>query len=205
MLALLLCSCNVQKSTFYGTEDLKTFREGREKEFRNKAESPLKEEDFPVFKGLDYFPTDEQYRVYAKFTRTPDEEYFQMPTSSGDEKKFVKYGELSFQIGGQDLTLNVYQFDKGVLKTIPEYADLMFVPFKDQTSNKETYGGGRYIDIKIPKGGEALLDFNLAYNPSCAYGTDRFNCPIPPPENFLKAEIRAGEKSFFSPGGNEGH
>lgn len=203
--ALLLASCNVQKSTFYGTSDLKTFRDGRDSEFRNKEESPLKEEDFPVFKGLDYFPTDEQFRVNAKFKRTPDEEYFQMPTSSGTEKKFVKYGELSFRIGEQDLLLNVYQFDIEVLKTIPEYADLLFVPFKDLTSNKETYGGGRYIDMKTPMGDEALLDFNLAYNPSCAYGSDRFNCPIPPAENFLKIEIRAGEKSFESPTGTAAH
>lgn len=196
---LFLFSCTAQKQIFYGTEDLQTFREGRDAEFRNKEESPLKEEDFPLFKGLDYFPADERFRVKAKFTRTADETYFEMPTSAGKQKSFVKYGVLSFKIGDEDFALNVYQTDQESLKKYPEYADLLFIPFKDLTSNKETYGGGRYIDIKIPEGEEAVLDFNLAYNPSCAYGSDRFNCPIPPKENFLKTEIRAGEKSFVSP------
>ena len=92
--------------------------------------------------------------------------------------------------------MNVYQADKSVLEKFPEYADLLFVPFKDATNGAETYGGGRYIDVKTPKGNKVILDFNLAYNPSCAYGSDRYSCPIPPKKNFLKIPIKAGEKNF---------
>ncbi len=182
--------------TFYGTTDLGVFREGRDKEFRNKQVSPLKEEDFLTFKGLNYFPEDKKFRVVASFRRTSDERVFQMPTSSGRSQKFVKFGVLSFELEGTQQSLSVYQSDAEVLKQFPEYADLLFVPFKDLTSGKKTYGVGRYIDIKMPAGSEVILDFNLAYNPNCAYGSDKYSCPIPPKENILQVEIKAGEQTF---------
>ena len=182
--------------TFYGSTDVKIFREGRDKEFRSEEESPLKEEDFAGFKGLNYFAEDNKYAVKAKFTRTADEKYFQMPTSSGKSTKFIKYGVLTFKLDGKEYNLSVYQADAELLKKFPEYADLFFVPFKDSTNGKETYGGGRYIDLRLPEKGEVILTFNNAYNPNCAYGSDRYNCPIPPKENFLKVDIKAGEKSY---------
>jgi uncharacterized protein (DUF1684 family) len=182
--------------TFYGSTDIKAFREGRDQEFRDKEESPLKEEDLGQFKGLNYFPVDNAFRVNADFVRTPDEKYFQMPTSSGKTKKFVKYGTVKFKLNGAEHTLNVYQIDKEVLDKFPEYADLLFIPFRDATNKTETYGGGRYIDIRQPKGDTVVLDFNLAYNPNCAYGSDRYNCPIPPRENTLETAIKAGEKRY---------
>lgn len=156
----------------------------------------MKEEDFPKFEGLKYFDEDKKYIVKADFKRTSDEKYFQMPTSSGKSKKFVKYGVLTFKLNGAKYSLAVYQADAEVLKKFPEYADLLFVPFKDLTNGAETYGGGRYIDIKTPKGKKAVLNFNNSYNPNCAYGSDRYNCPIPPKENFLQTEIKAGEKKY---------
>ena len=182
--------------THYGSTDLKTFRDGRDAEFRDKKESPLKEEDFAGFTGLNYFPVDNKFRVKATFTRTPSEKYFQMPTSSGITKKFVKFGILTFKIGGKTLRLSVYQIDKEILTKFPEYADLLFVPFRDLTSRSETYGVGRYIDIKMPRAKSVILDLNLAYNPNCAYGSDKYNCPIPPRENRLDVRISAGEKRF---------
>ena len=182
--------------TFYGSSDIKVFREGRDHEFRDKKESPLKEEDFAGFKGLNYYPEDTSYIVKAKFTRIADEKYFQMPTSSGKMKVFVKYGILKFKVAGKRQTLAVYQVDRATLKKFPEYADLLFIPFRDLTSRTATYGGGRYIDIKKPRGKEVVLDFNLAYNPNCAYGGDKWSCPIPPRENSLSVAIRAGEKRF---------
>ena len=182
--------------TFYGTTDLKTFREGRENEFRNKTETPLKDEDFAEFKGLNYFPENKKFVVKATFKRTSDEKYFQMPTSSGKSKKFVKYGVLSFKLNGKKLSLNVYQADAEVLKKNPAYADLLFIPFKDLTNGTKTYSGGRYVDIKTPTDNEVILNFNLAYNPNCAYGSDRYNCPIPPKENALQIKIEAGEKIY---------
>lgn len=185
--------------TFYGTTDLAVFREGRDKEFRDKVESPLQEKDFAGFDGLRNYPYDSKFRVKAVFTRTKDEKYFQMPTSSGITKKFVKYGVLKFDLGGKKQALNVYQIESAVLLRFPEYADLLFIPFKDRTSGKETYGVGRYIDIKTPKGRTVIVDFNLAYNPNCAYGSEKYSCPIPPKDNVLRIEIKAGEKKFGKP------
>ncbi|MBK9215238.1 MAG: DUF1684 domain-containing protein [Chloracidobacterium sp.] len=186
----------VNGQTFYGSTDVKAFRDGRDHEFRNKEESPLKEEDLAAFKGLNYFPVDDAFRVSARFTRTPEEKYFQMPTSSGISKKFVKYGVLRFDLFGTERKLSVYQIDKEVLDKFPEYADLLFIPFRDATNRTETYAGGRYIDIRQPKDAAVVVNFNLAYNPNCAYGTDKYNCPIPPRENTLDVAITAGEKRF---------
>lgn len=198
--------CGVANAqTFYGTTDLKTFRDGRDKEFRNRAESPLKDEDFASFGGLNYYATDNAFRVIAAFRRALGGKYFEMPTSSGLTKKFVKYGILTFKLSGKASTLSVYQADAATLEKFPEYAHLLFVPFKDATNRTETYGGGRYINIVIPKDDKVMLDFNLAYNPNCAYGSDKYSCPIPPRENRLSVAIRAGEKRFAYSGSDKTH
>lgn len=196
LLLLIVSAITANGQDFYGTKDLKVFREGRDKEFRSKKQSPLTETDFENFKGLNYLPVDQKFRVEAEFNRTSDEKYFQMPTSSGKARTFIKFGVLNFKLNNQKYSLNVYQTDAETLKKYPEYADLLFVPFKDLTNGKETYGGGRYLDIKTPSGKRVILDFNLAYNPNCAYGSDRYSCPIPPKENFLQVEIKAGEKIY---------
>lgn len=202
---LLALAAAAGGQTFYGTTDVKAFREGRDKEFRDSKESPLRIEDIAAFKGLKYFDIDERFRVEATFTRTSAEKYFDMPTSSGTTKKFVKYGVLRFRIGGKPLTLSVYQIDPAVRAKFPEYADLLFVPFKDESNRRETYGGGRYIDILMPKGETVTVDFNNAYNPNCAYGSDRYNCPIPPRENRLPIAVNAGEKRFQYSGSDKEH
>lgn len=203
--AVLVLSLTASGQTFYGTSDIKAFRDGRDHEFRDKKDSPLKEEDLLVFKGLNYYPEDKTYAVKAKFTRTADERYFQMPTSSGKMKMFIKYGVLKFKVAGKVRALAVYQMDPAALGKFPGYADLLFVPFKDATNRTETYGGGRYIDIKKPAGKQVTLDFNLAYNPNCAYGGDKWNCPVPPRENVLDIEIKAGEKRYAYTGADAKH
>jgi hypothetical protein len=191
----LVFSVNAQ--IFYGTTDLQTFRNGRDKEFKDKKESPLTEEDFSLFKGIDNFENNKKFRVKAKFTLAQNQKSFQILTSSGKSKSAVKVGIVSFKINKIAYKLNVYQIGK--VTEDDEYKDLLFIPFKDLSNGKETYNGGRYIDIWRPKTDTVILDFNLAYNPSCAYGSDRYNCPIPPKENFLKIKILAGEKKFVSP------
>lgn len=185
----------VSAQTYYGSTDLKEFRDGRDKEFRDKAESPLKEEDLAAFKGLNYFPVDKNFRVTASLSRTPSEKWVQMPTSAGVDIKYHKFGVLKFKIRDEEFELSVYKVDPAITADSPEYAHLLFIPFKDLTNRKETYGGGRYIDIRTPKGDSVILDFNLAYNPNCAYGR-QWSCPIPPSENALKIAVTAGEKRF---------
>jgi uncharacterized protein (DUF1684 family) len=196
ILILLCTSACTKAQTFYGTSDLKTFREGRDKEFRDRAQSPLQQEDFAAFEGLNYFPEDKNFVVTAKFEKSADEKYFSMPTSSGVSKRYIKTGVLRFNLGGADYALNAYQSEAILLSEKSPYKNLLFIPFKDLTNGKETYGGGRYIDITKPETGEVVLNFNLAYNPNCAYGSDKYACPIPPKDNFLQAEIKAGEKIF---------
>ncbi len=182
--------------TFYGTTDIRIFREGRDKELRNKDKSPLKEEDFPNYKGLNYFPIDNKYRVKAKFERTKDEKILLIPTSAGEYKTYVKYGILKFRIDKKKYELTVYHTDKATREKYPEYKDLLFIPFKDLSNRKDTYGGGRYMYILDTDKKNVILDFNLASNPSCAYGSDRYSCPIPPRANHLKVEMNVGEKRY---------
>ncbi len=196
LLIVAACSTFLQAQTFYGTTDLAAFRDGRAREFSTKGESPLKDEDFANFKGLNYFPAELKFRLTATFTRTPDEKLFEMPTSSGQTDKYLKYGVLDFAIGHKKFHLSVYQPDPESVAAFPDYKDLLLVPFKDLSNKSETYAGGRYISIRQPLDNKVTLDFNLAFNPSCSYGSDRYNCPIPPRENTLNTAITAGEKRF---------
>lgn len=197
---LLLCfAASVEAQTYYGTDDVKIFREGREKDFRNPQVSPLRPEDVGKFQGLNYFPVERNFRVRAQFTKTPDEKYFMMPTSSGRSRKYIKIGTLTFKLGGRDYVLSAYQSEQQLTDPkFEEYKSSLFIPFRDLTSGKETYGVGRYLYLSMPKDKEITLDFNLAFNPSCAYGSEQFSCPIPPKDNFLQIEIKAGEKNYLT-------
>ncbi len=194
LLALFVCFANAQ--TTYDIEAVKSFREIRDKSFRNASETPLLKEDFLKFKGLEYFETDAKLAVKAKFEKTSDAQVFMMPTSIGTPRKYFKYGVLTFEIGGKSFALTAFQSEAETKKT--EHKDALFLPFRDFTNGTETYGAGRYLNIKIPMESVVILDFNFAYNPSCAYGNDEFSCPVPPKENFLQTEIKAGEKKFVS-------
>lgn len=174
-------------------ESSKEFQETLNKEYGNREDSPLTEEDFKVFKGLDFFPINEKFIVEAKFTRTPKEKVFKMKTSTIRLPEYVKYGELTFTIDGKTHKLNLYQ---NIDLTKKEgYEDYLFLPFSDLTCGKESYIGGRYIDMRIPKGETMTIDFNKAYNPYCAYN-HKYSCPIVPLENDLDIEILAGVKKF---------
>ena len=129
------------------------------------------------------------YRVNAKFEATPNEEAFVMATSGPRKPNYKKFGILKFKLNNENHELAVYQ-NQGFLNH-PMYKNYLFLPFSDFTNGVETYGGGRYIDMKIPKSETVVLDFNQAYNPYCAYTTG-YSCPIVPKENQLELEVRAG-------------
>jgi len=193
-LVFVFASVAIGAQTFYGTTDIKTYRNGRDGELRDKEKSPLKKVDFPKYTGLNYYPLDFSYRVFAKFKRTKDEKRLSIPTSSGKIKRYVKYAVLKFEVRDKPYTLDVYHVEKSARKG--EYKHLLFIPFKDLTNGRGSYGGGRYLFINDTKKSEVILDFNLASNPSCAYGSDRYSCPIPPRANHLKTRIKAGEKIY---------
>jgi len=143
------------------------------------------------FDGPSYFPIEEKWRVPAKLDREAPGtgQHVQLETSVGDLRHFEVYGALVFDVDGQEQRLTSYRS----VPADPDY-DELFVPFKDATTGKETYGAGRYLDIPRNGGSDYVLDFNTAYNPLCAY-SPRYNCPYPPPQNRLKVPVEAGEKT----------
>jgi uncharacterized protein len=169
--------------------DTKRFQGELKTEFDDPNTTPLSAKAKKTFKGIHFFPFNESYAVNARFVRTPQEKPFQMSTSSGMRKTYVKYAEVFFVIDKKEYKLNVYQSQE-LLKS-EEYKDYLFIPFTDATSGNETYEGGRYIDLNIPQSDHILINFNKAYHPYCAY-TDGYNCPVPPQENTLPIKIEAG-------------
>ncbi|MBK9453952.1 MAG: DUF1684 domain-containing protein [Bacteroidetes bacterium] len=171
----------------------KSFQKQLNHQYRDPKDSPLDSLDRIGFKHHDFFPISKAFYVPVTFVRTPDEKPFEMPTVSGKTKTFVKYGELHFTLNGRKDTLSAYQNLK--LASKAEYAEDLFIPFKDHASGEEAYGGGRYIDWKMPKSDKVYLDFNQCYNPYCAYSTG-WSCPIPPQENYMDSKVLAGVKAW---------
>lgn len=163
------------------------------KEYANPKESPLTKKDLKAFKSLDFYPVNMDYCVEAKFVRTPNEKPFEMTTTTSRKPMYVKYGEVTFELQGRKCKLDVFQ-SLDLIKQ-EEYRDALFLPFTDYTSGNGSYGGGRYIDLKQPKGTTMVIDFNTAYNPYCAYNHS-YSCPVPPTQNDLKVEVKAGVKEY---------
>jgi uncharacterized protein (DUF1684 family) len=169
------------------------FQEDLNVEYADAKTSPLTAEDLAQFKSLNFYPINNKAFVVAKFIRTQDEKPFEMPTSGTRRPMYVKYGEARFELEGKEFKLNIYRNIE--LSKKEEYKDHLFLPFSDLSSGKESYIGGKYIDLKIPNGDTIVIDFNLSYNPYCAYN-HKYSCPKVPLENDLAIEIKAGVKKF---------
>ncbi len=193
---LVLFSITISVSAQDSEEILNEIMEYRQSEndkFGKEDTTILEPKDFASFKELDYYPVDLSFRVEAKFVRTPDEKPFLMPTTTSRLPEYVKYGELHFSIQNKDLVLSLYQHTNH--ENQEGYEDYLFLPFTDLTSGDGSYGGGRFIDARIPSGETMILDFNKSYNPYCAYNK-KYSCPIPPKENDLLVRVEAGIKDF---------
>ncbi len=187
----LLSGCGEYDEAYH--QEIEAFQTEWNDFFGDSIKSPLTKEDYPGFEELDYFPVNKEYRVEAEFIRTPDEEPFEMPTTTDRRPVYLKYGEAKFEMKGEKVQLDLFQSQKYAKS--PSYDGHLFLPFSDLTSGKESYGGGRFIDLKIPPGDTIVIDFNKAYNPYCAYNP-KYSCPIPPPQNHINLEIRAGVKAY---------
>jgi uncharacterized protein len=165
------------------------FQNKLNEEFRNPDESPLTLEDREKFDSLDFFPIDEKFRVVAKFETIENAIPFEMKTTTDRLPVYEIYGVATFNLDDIEYKLNIYQSHS--LREKEDYKSYLFLPFTDATNGVETYGGGRFVDLEIPEGDQILIDFNMAYNPYCAYNHS-YSCPIPPEENDLNCEIRAG-------------
>lgn len=157
--------------------------------FMISSSSPLKEEDKSGFKGLNYFPVDEDYKVTARLTLTDKKQPIFIPSTTGEQLKYIPFAYAEFQLDGKDQKVLVY---KDWEEKDPNKLSLMFA---DETSAIDTYGGGRYIDVQYRNTNAVTIDFNTAYNPYCHFN-DEYSCPIPPRENFLGIAIKAGERLY---------
>jgi uncharacterized protein len=163
-------------------EEKDAFMQGEESPFTDSTE---------VFTGLKYFPADLKYRLVANLEPIESKKVVALPTSDELEQKYLEYAYASFTLDGVENKLLLLE----VMDMGPQRGKL-FLAFADATSANETYGAGRYLDVKkVPGATSITLDFNQAYNPYCAY-SDKFSCPFPPTENILKIAINAGEKSY---------
>lgn len=167
------------------------WRKERDEFFRNHQRSPLTLREKRNFKGLNYYRFSQQYVFLGQIERyilhiNNPKYYATFLTNKGINKRYIRYGKFHFNLDGKEYIIEVY---KSIL------SDMLFIPFKDRTNGKETYDGGRYIDAEILPGYQMVLDFNMAYYPSCAYN-EKFICVLPPKENMLNIEIRAGEKNL---------
>jgi uncharacterized protein (DUF1684 family) len=162
--------------------------------YANPDTTPLTPEQREHFEGLDYYPPSPAYQFPVPLMRYPDPEVVEMPFTGGDgAQRSLRWGYFEFFIDGAGHRLQVYRPLDG-----EDFVDYVFVPFRDQTSGRETYGGGRYLEIPYDPAGWYALDFNLAFAPLCAHNP-AWSCPMTPRENTLKVPIRAGERGSAHP------
>lgn len=170
---------------------LEAFRKQKNKFFMENIDSPILPEEKENFAGLNYYPVDLTFRVVARLVPDANAGIFRVQTTTGEHKEYTRAGRLEFELHGQRLSLTAF------LPPAEEamHGGRLFVPFRDKTSGKETYGAGRYLDLNKKASNDYVLDFNRAYNPFCAY-SPYYSCPLPPGENNMPLEISAGEKLF---------
>jgi uncharacterized protein (DUF1684 family) len=174
-------------------KDILDFQLKLNAEFKNPETSPLPDRYRKEFESLDFFQPDTNYIVKAKFQLTPEAIPFLMPTTTDRKSKEVVYGIAHFRLNGKEHQLEIYQNRELLLEE--EFKDYLFLPFADLTNGNESYTGGRYIDLSIPKSDTIIIDFNKAYNPYCVYNK-KYSCPIVPTVNAMDTKVLAGVKDF---------
>ena len=172
------------------SEGWNRWRRVRDELFRDHPQSPVPPDERADLNALDLYPYDLAYRVLAELSPC-EEQHYEIATSGDTTMSFTRFARAEFELVGRPLSLEVYWLDA--------YGGGIFLPFRDATSGGTTYGAGRYL-LDTVKGADLgtdgdrlILDFNLAYNPSCSYDP-RWVCPLPPPANRLEVAIEAGEK-----------
>lgn len=162
-------------------------RAAKDESFKSDPDSPIPPDKKASLVPLAYYPIDESYAVPASLEPSSDRARIQVPTSIGKIRDLEVVGTLKFSVKGQPLRLTAF------MEIEEPRSNRLFVPFADLTSGKETYPAGRYMELDPTPTGIYLVDFNIAYHPYCYYNAE-YDCPFPPKENRLNAEIRAGEK-----------
>ena len=188
-LVVVFYSMNDSESPAY-VEEIKKEREEKDRFMRSSKQSPFAKAP-EEFTGLKYFAPDSKYRIIANLHPINNKKVVVLPTNDGKEQRYLEYANAEFRLDGVDCQLLILE----VMET-GAFRGKLFLAFGDETSAKETYGAGRYLDLnKLPGSNTITLDFNKTYNPYCAYN-DTYSCPFPPTENLLKVAIKAGERSY---------
>ena len=191
ILTFALCiSCNSGPSapdeSAYVTQ-IEEGRAARDKAYRA-SDDPIPTAKHGLLLPLRYYPPDPSFAVPAQLQVFESRQEVELPTSTGAPRRMEVVGTLKFTVGGQQMSLGA------LVPAGTRQIQELFVPFADLTTGKETYKAGRYLDIPPTGTGLYTIDFNLAYNPTCAYN-ESYECPYPPPSNRLKIAIPAGEKA----------
>ena len=166
--------------------ELTDFRSSRDHYMNHDPHSPLTADQKREFRGMAYYDERPGLRFVLDPERYGTDEIVEMQTSTGEVTQFERWGRVSFDVDAELTHLTLYK---------DADSDNLFLPFADSTSGEETYGSGRYLDVEMLPDGRAVVDFNYAYNPYCAYN-ESWSCPLTPWENRVKVPIRAGEKNF---------
>ena len=188
-LLFLVTNCTQKTNTYI--DEVQQFQYKLNTQYASAEASPLTKEDLKTFKSLTFFDIDATYSIEASFKLTPNTPVFAMPTTTDRLPLYRKYGIATFTLNGENLALSIYEHQNSM--TSFDNESQLFLPFNDTTNGTTSYGGGRYIDLEIPKKGSntIVIDFNKSYNPYCAYNY-KYSGPIPPRENNLPIAILAG-------------
>jgi uncharacterized protein (DUF1684 family) len=192
LLTLVPFSGRMAHSQGKSDQEITEYRQRRDRFFKDHPRSPLDNSQRRNFKGLTYYPIDLKYRFQGKIERYKyhimnPKYYANFLTNKGVKKRYIQYGRFRFQLNGKEYIIQLYKSPG---------SDHLFIPFRDKTNGDRTYEGGRYLDTEIIMPGyRTIIDFNMAYNPSCVYN-EKYICIIPPDENNFDVEIKAGEKMF---------
>lgn len=190
VIALIIYSLQGGKSAADYLSYIEKDRKDKEEYLKSGEGSPFVRDNIP-FEGLKYFPANEKFNIKAKLESIEEKKVILLGTSDNKEQKYLEYAYAIFELDGVKNKLLILES----MEMGPQRGQL-FLAFADETSGIETYGAGRYLDVKkVPGATSVELDFNLAYNPYCAY-SDSFSCPFPPKENILTVAILAGEKNY---------
>ncbi|MBI3124445.1 MAG: DUF1684 domain-containing protein [Ignavibacteriales bacterium] len=172
-------------------KEIEDFRAKKNDEMKNDLSSPFHFKGKVAFHNLNYFDVDPEFVFKSKLTEYEQKDTVTIFGTKGEPRKVVRHGFVQINYKGKDYKISVYE---GTTKTGQTYHSIWFT---DLTTNKESYGVGRYIDFELVNDPNYLyeVDFNLAYNPYCAYSPN-YSCAIPTKEDFIPVEIKAGEKKF---------
>jgi uncharacterized protein len=198
-LSLLLSSNSYAQGFIYADnkEDhavkVSDWRKQKDIDYKDAEKTMLTEELMKNFSALKYYPIDYKQRVTGKLKKFNDGRTFTIKTTGGQDYNYLIYARADFELNGKSEFLNVYISKRSAASGIKKGA--LFIPFYDETSGFETYGGGRYLVLDLPDNDELVLDFNMAYNPYCVYNPDH-SCPIPPSENHISFKVKAGELMY---------